>query len=358
MDSPSILGLLAESCSVRTRCRREDSRVPDLSHALPVLDATLFLYPSVEDAENGANFGGSGVVIGVPLGGRQDLFARFAVTNWHVACGSGASVIRLHDANTGKRHILDLDPSEWTFIPGGPDLAIAPLFLPHDINPTLVPSFLFIDAATEGDVFPGDDVFMAGRFIDYDGHETNKPALRFGTVSIIGATVLQPTRYNGPSYIVDVHSRTGFSGSPAYVYRPGTTTSVAGKPIMSMGDFSTPSKRSWGMGNDTNLKLLGIQWGQFPEQWEIGKKAKQETAEAPLVTEGAYVTGFSGMSCVIPATDILRVLALPELVKFQKPPPPTFSIPMLQNPMGAPYATRVTARPAASAKDEPDGGSN
>jgi hypothetical protein len=100
----------------------------------------------------------------------------------------------------------------------------------------------------------------------------------------------------------------------------------------------------WGIGNDTQLKLLGVQWGQFPEQWEIGKSSKHETAEAPLVTEGAYVTGFSGMSCVIPATDILRLLNLPELK--DKIPSAPMDIPMPELKWGVPVLS-----PAATKED-------
>jgi hypothetical protein len=172
VDSPSVLGLLSESCAVQMRCRRKDAPVPDLSHALPVLDATVFLYPSVEDAEKGTKFGGTGVVVGVPMPGRKDLRMRYVITNWHVACGSGSSVIRVRDAKSGKHQIVDLDPSEWSFIPGGPDLAATVLKLPSDINPTFLEPEMFVDPLLPGDVFIGDDVFMVGRFIDHDGHET------------------------------------------------------------------------------------------------------------------------------------------------------------------------------------------
>jgi hypothetical protein len=37
----------------------------------------------------------------------------------------------------------------------------------------------------DNELGPADDVFMIGRFIDYDGVETNKPALRFGHISMI-----------------------------------------------------------------------------------------------------------------------------------------------------------------------------
>ena len=292
-------------------------RVPDISHALEILNATVFLYPSVEDAEKGHAFGGSGVLIGIPAPGRDDLHFVYAVSNWHVVCDSGASVVRIVD-KTGHVHIWETDSSQWTFIPGGPDLAAIPLRMANRVNPAVIPLELFISTNEPGDVILGDDIFMAGRFIDYDGNETNQPALRFGAVSMIGVPITQPTRYAGPSFVVDMHSRTGFSGSPVYVYRPGNMTSGPGGSVMGFGPIlGAPTARSWGFGNNTFIKLLGIQWGQFPEAWEIANASAEPSGDASLIREGAYVRGLSGMSCVVPADDIRRLLNLPELAKFR-----------------------------------------
>src|SRR5205823_82762 len=61
-----------------------------------------------------------------------------------------------------------------------------------------------------------------GLFVDHDGVTTNVPSARFGNISMLpnkNATIEQPTNYRGESYVVDMHSRTGFSGSPVFVYR-------------------------------------------------------------------------------------------------------------------------------------------
>lgn len=62
--------------------------------------------------------------------------------------------------------------------------------------------------------------------------------------------------------------------------------------------------------------MLGIHFAQFPEQWEIvsgATKAQREVSSVPLVTEGGYVKGLSGMTCVLPAWIILEVLNSPKL---------------------------------------------
>src|SRR5947209_5313437 len=68
-----------------------------------------------------------------------------------------------------------------------------------------------------GGVNAADDIFMVGRFVDYDGVETDVLSVRFGHISIIDAQIRQSTNYRGRSIIVDMHSRTGYSGSPVFV---------------------------------------------------------------------------------------------------------------------------------------------
>lgn len=140
---------------------------------------------------------------------------------------------------------------------------------------------------------------MVGRFIDYDGDETNQPSLRFGHVSMKEARVKQTaTGYDGGSFVLDMHSRTGYSGSPVFVYRTHGSIFAEAGSIVAGGHL---------------MKLLGIHWGQFPELWELSRgTAPQQTdtdaVEAGLIMEGAYVRGLSGMTCVVPSWDIMATL--------------------------------------------------
>jgi hypothetical protein len=225
------------------------------------------------------------------------------VTNWHVAC-RGSSVIRVNTKD-GKAQAFDYGPDQWHFKPGGPDIAISPpLRLDPNIHrvEALGPDF-FLTKEEEAnlEIDAADDVFMLGRFINYDGVETNKPAFRFGHISITNANILQKTGFAGRSIVVDMHSRTGFSGSPVFVYRtPGAI--FARKDTL--------------MGGGHIHKLLGIHWGQFPELWELdsgkGRVADAEQS-AHLVLDGKYVRGLSGMTCVCPTEAILELLQAPQL---------------------------------------------
>ena len=55
------------------------------------------------------------------------------------------------------------------------------------------------------------------------GVETNNPAMRFGNISLNPTPIEQPNQSIKDSYCLDMNSRTGFSGSPVFMYRtPGS----------------------------------------------------------------------------------------------------------------------------------------
>jgi hypothetical protein len=275
--------------------------MPQLGQYKWISDTVFFLYPSVEDAVKGSEFGGTGFFVAVPSVRWGDQYWHVhGISNWHVAVRGGSSVVRINRKDGGTDS-FDFEPHEWTFRPGWHDIAISPP-LPidpdqHRVEACDVRALLTEDNLTKDDIGPADDVFMVGRFIDYCGLETNMPAYRFGNVSIVNAQVKQPTGYLGGSFVVDMHSRSGYSGSPVWLYRtPGSVFNVS-------GDLST----TWHY-----VKLLGIHWGQFPEKWELKEERpapwKAAADIAGLVTDGHYVEGLSGMSCVAPSSAMIELL--------------------------------------------------
>lgn len=281
----------------------------------------FYLYSDQESARAGINEGGTGFLIGVPskLAGGHYLFA---VTNWHVAVRGGFSVIRMNKLN-GETEIIDLGPDQWLFTPHDYDICITPIEADekvHDIS--FVPVNLFVDEnyIKKFDVGPGDDVFMSGRFIDSDGGQTNTPALRFGNISMMPQLMRQDNNVDRKSYYIDLHSRSGFSGSPVFVYRTiGQDLSVLERPLPANGNI---------------VGLLGIHWGQAPEEWAIDSRGiversrksqklftvilkrvlrrftrKQDTSTATI----GYVKGWSGMTCVAPAYEIKKLLEIPQI---------------------------------------------
>ena len=102
-----------------------------------------------------------------------------------------------------------------------------------------------------------------------------------------------------PTYVVDIHSRTGFSGSPVWVYRRGGNN---------LTNFHIDFK-------DQFLAVLGVHYAQFPERWQITRATKGKSGHEGVTVEeqSDYVSGMSGMTKVVPASAILELLESPKL---------------------------------------------
>lgn len=154
------------------------------------------------------------------------LYAKYqfvGVTNLHNVCRDAACVIRAN-CKVCEPDAIAIEPDQWAFISGGTDLAISPPIRvdpgSHDMSVASIETLLTKEEEASQEIDVADDVFMIGRFIDFDGKETNEPAYRFGHISTKDARVQQSTGYNGRSIVLDMHSRTGFSGSPVSPKRP------------------------------------------------------------------------------------------------------------------------------------------
>ena len=123
--------------------------------------------------------------------------------------------------------------------------------------------------------------------------------MRFGNIAMMDARQPQPTGFAGQSVVADMHSRTGYSGSPVFVYR------TSGSIFANEGTVS---------GGGHLLKLLGVLWGSFPEDWEL----RARPTALPLSGGGLTVRGMSGMSLVCPSWHLLEVLDMPKLKANRK----------------------------------------
>ncbi|XSG81070.1 MAG: trypsin-like peptidase domain-containing protein [Methyloligella sp. ZOD6] len=286
-----------------------------------IIESVFYLYSTANDASEGLNPVGTGFVVEV-----QNEFGlprhHYAVTNWHVACQCG-SVIRL-PSGTGDPSVIDLGPDQWEFIPGKYDIAVTPLNLTEQQEQAIssVSTGAFVRSPETNPFVVGDDVFMLGLFVDHAGVSKNVPSARFGNISMLpdrAAPVKQPTGFKGESYVVDMHSRTGYSGSPVFAYRTfaGDLRGRSwGYPfdiiIFNREHVGEPEKTLQEGGRicvTPPFNLLGIHWGQFPEQWKV----ERGNAKSNRVPVADYVQGMSGMSVVIPSWCILEVLDLPKL---------------------------------------------
>ncbi|MCZ6608950.1 MAG: hypothetical protein O7A66_02980 [Alphaproteobacteria bacterium] len=265
--------------------------------------AVIYLYgQNVQTGEWG--LGGTGFLFGYPsdLKGPNHIYA---VTNWHVAVSGSFSSIRL--CSRSGHDFIELEPHDWIYLPRQDDLAlvdITDLLDPDRDDVTVLDARMAVDQeyADQAEIGFGDDVFILGMFANSPGDQRNAPVARFGNIARLpsdDALIAQETGAETPCYLIDMRSRTGFSGSPVFVYRTATSDL---RPLTDGGPISIS-------GENTMLNLLGVHCGQYPERFE----AKRTEATGDPISEGDQLQGPSAMNVVIPAWRIFEVLDHPDL---------------------------------------------
>lgn len=255
--------------------------------------SVIFLYSSKANAEESREEGASGCIFGVTSKVFPNLAYQYAVTNRHVI-EHGASVIRVNSRDGGV-DVLDLKPSDWILSPTD-DLAIcdAPFdFEKHDIESVSTDNFLTTSDVEKYQMGPGMEVFVVGRFVAHSGKRRNQPAARFGVVSMLDSEPVRQSSGNlQESVLVEMHSISGYSGSPVYIYlskqTPGTSLT---------------------MGWDYKTWFLGIDWGHLPK-WEF---VVDEYGDRH--PDGWRVKLNSGMMGVVPCWKLLDLINCEELME-------------------------------------------
>ena len=182
------------------------------------------------------------------------------------------------------------------------DLAVAPIDLPDWARYVALPratSFVTPEIIEEYNIGIGDDVFMVSRFVGQEGRESNRPALRFGNISMMPDED-EPVTFNGEkqeAYLVEMRSIPGCSGSPVFFYVPHHRPS----PNMRerRGDAVTPV-------------LLGIDCGHISEPLALYDEHDKE------YPKGWHVYSNTGMAAVIPAWRLSKLLDKRKLVMARK----------------------------------------
>jgi hypothetical protein len=284
--------------------------------ALPYVDpdllgSSIFLYGSESEATEGANWGGSGVLVGVSAQANPSRVHIYAVTNDHVV--DVCPVARLVKHN-GDPYVLPGAASDWESHPDGDDIAIRPLGAVAKSEYRYVENGLLLTEAdiSPDEVGPGDDCLMVGRYINQDHRQFDRPIVRFGNVAMLPELVNQDQRsFKQESFLVDMRSHAGFSGSPVFVYyeepgwRSAPPLAEVKKTLNPLKDANAKIKaledRVAGRhvsGIMSKVWLLGIEWGHLPI-WDD-------------VFDGARKIGrmriSSGMAGVVPAWKLADLL--------------------------------------------------
>lgn len=284
---------------------------------------SVFLYKTVDEADQGSPFGGSGCLVGVPSRAAPTLVHLYAVSNEHVARTS--PVIRLVRANESSHSVEDRVSDDWIYHgeeDGLPyeerqDLAVCPLgavplgmyhYVPDMAFTWTVHLYSSIEV-----VSVGDECLMVGRYVNHDDKQFDQPVVRFGNLAMLPEPVWQEGlgRYQS-SFLVDMRSMAGYSGSPVFVSFGGGLDRIhepePGKPV----NIDTPIKTSLGP-----TRLLGINWGHLPAPVRVPVKidGQSDTEEVEVVGRAILPTG---VAAVVPAWAIYHLLNGGELQRLRE----------------------------------------
>lgn len=312
--------------------RRAVPRVPDF-----LLDSVIYLYESEEAADRGDSAGGSGFLVGVPL--RDDNrfshwdkisdmewmqgpnmfgvgpWAIYAVTARHVI-GEGCPVIRINSA-TGPAKPLPLAADDWIPHPDGDDVTVCPLELDPALRVGFVPLpfVLTSERLYRRKIGPGDDVFFIGRFIGRDGKERNTPTVRFGNLAMMPFEPIfnRDTGISQQSFLVEMRSLPGYSGSPVFVYSSEVEVEVDLRKVRVDSTFSQAKGPATGTVDVHKVFLLGMDWCHIRNFAPV-LESDTETRHP----EGLVVPQNSGMAGVVPAWKLLDILLSKELEEVRK----------------------------------------
>ena len=261
------------------------------------LECVIYLYPDVPSAQSGGAFGGSGFLVMVPSEVNPEKGYHYAVTNSHVIREGNSPVIRLN-TKEGDLAIVNLGQDDWTHHPEGDDIAVAgiEIFDLVKYKYVHVKNFITQEIIEQHDIGPGDDIFMVGRLVNHEGRQRNIPSARFGNISIMPIEPLLSGRgIQQDSFVAEMRSIPGYSGSPAFVQIPPMSQRPGSKALRSSG-FGP-----W---------LLGIDWCHLP----IIQKVLENDHNSP-VREGWVVSSSTGMAGIIPAWKIKECIDVPALVE-------------------------------------------
>lgn len=292
--------------------------------ARDILDCVIYLYPSEAGAVKGVDAGGTGFLVGIPARhDGQQWEHLYAVTNAHVV-GAGedegrSPVIRLNTLQ-GDMDVYPSDFDSWIPHPKGADLAVHYFGLVNrgsfhykSINPDM---FITKGELERLKVGPGGDVFMVGRFVALEGRQKNTPSVRFGNISMMpDEPVPHHSGIAQESFIVEMRSYSGYSGSPVFLHFP-----YPAERRTSAIDWYLPRLEDEYLADDltryaallagdgkphvtafSDAYLFGVDWGHLPYYEPVYQEVK-EGGRTKLRKVAEVVTkAHSGQAGVVPA---------------------------------------------------------
>jgi hypothetical protein len=272
-----------------------------------ILDGCFFVFNTLEDAKRGHPSGGCGFFMSIPWADGSKSKHVYAITCTHVVPQSGTRVIRATKVGKNMPNYITARGSDW-FRSDTDDLAILPIEARDDPlayrHEDFLDRRLTLDLIDDYSIGIGDDVMAIGRFVDLHGQRTNRPLVRSGTIAAFPEfPVPREGEPAQDSYIAEMRSRSGFSGSPVYVFLPPPqirykkserqiASEKDGSPLIKMFEFYGP----W---------LMGVHWGEIKVK---GPDAPLWPSRSDIDNDRKLVELGSGMIGIVPCERLAELL--------------------------------------------------
>lgn len=208
-------------------------RVPDW--AVPSI---VYVFPDEAAARTDDHLGGTGFLVGISGRAGDGWTHVYAITARHIAASLPTPTLRFSRPPGAIRRT---DRASWLFHDDGDEVAACWLQFqaPNMGDTAWISVSLFADRGhldlheenprefwlgrANPPIAVGDDVFFLGRFValaDAEGErQENVPAIRFGNISSPPVGIVQRgTGVRLESFLVEAQSRSGYSGSPVFVW--------------------------------------------------------------------------------------------------------------------------------------------
>lgn len=284
-------------------------RIPEI-----LSESVVYFFNSRESAEIGGTDGGTGFILGLATTDYSSDNHLYLVTAGHVIPHNHPVFARSTGAE-GALDIVQIEPGQWIRPDSSDslDLAVCPLGMKRSRNrfkDNWVPSHM-LPRSRDNVRTPynrGDSVFMVGRLIGYEGIGRNVTAVRYGALSVAPPVMVANTilGIHQESYIVELFSAGGFSGSPVFVYNTGTED-VGG------GDYVYVPHANAVVPEARGPFLLGVNWGHLGS---IVDAEVLDDNDEPIRTMRLRINSY--MACVVPAWRLAEFLAQDNLETQRK----------------------------------------
>jgi hypothetical protein len=265
-----------------------------------LLRVVVYLYPSEQGAVDAMKAGGTGFIVRLQT---DVTWYDYAITNRHNITEYDARFVRLNTHDRKKP--IEIFEGDWECSTTD-DIAACelPFHRAHyDYQPISVEHLITKETARDLSIGPGDDLFMAGRFINFDGKVRNTPVLRFGTIAMMPEEPIIVDGQPQESFLIEIRTIPGFSGSPVFIHMPAEARAKDRR-------FSPNAKDKALLKQYGYLeKCLGIEWC----------RVKGETVATPMFNGSTFdIQVTTGMSGCIPAWKILEFLQINEKLVIKR----------------------------------------